>query len=93
VIEKDEIGELKHFRIQYIDDPYEECWNVEIRHVRALNQGLRPKFCRHRDEEGGGQANSAHNKERVIAVLKHWQKAQPSYRTKLQHEMQEILGK
>jgi hypothetical protein len=44
-------------------------------------------------DEEGGQANSAHNKERVIAVLKHWQKAQPSYRTKLQHEMQEILGK
>ncbi len=27
-------------------------------------------------------------KERVVAVLQHWQKAQPLYRTKLQREMQ-----
>lgn len=41
------------------------------------------------DEKDG----ETHNKERVIAVLQHWQKAQPNYRTKLQREMQEILDK
>lgn len=30
-------------------------------------------------------------KERVIAVLQDWQKAQPSYRTKLQREVHELL--
>lgn len=41
-------------------------------------------------EEKLGQ-NADGNKERVIAVLQHWQKAQPSYRSKLQREMQELL--
>ena len=44
-------------------------------------------------EEGGGEFLTQKTKERMIAVLQQWQKAQPSFRTKLQLEMQEILEK
>jgi hypothetical protein len=39
------------------------------------------------------EEDGVHSKDRVIAVLQRWQKAQPSYRTKLQREMEEMLEK